>query len=97
MFLGLEFNQRKKGQDTNSMTWNNLIPFKCSFQLWRTLRGKLPTNEKITSFGQQPADCYCCNVAGSDTIDHIFVDGNFAKYIWSFFADWFVIAKATSH
>lgn len=35
----------------NNYTWNKSISFKCSFHLWRTLRGKLPTNEKLTIFG----------------------------------------------
>lgn len=35
----------------NRYTWHKNIPFKCSFLLWRALRGKLPTNEKIISFG----------------------------------------------
>jgi len=35
----------------NSYTWNRNIPFKCSFLLWRTIRGKLPTNEKLSKFG----------------------------------------------
>lgn len=36
----------------NVMTRTKYIPFKCSFHLWRSLRGKLPINEKLTSFGQ---------------------------------------------
>ncbi|XP_055802719.1 uncharacterized protein LOC129871761 [Solanum dulcamara] len=77
----------------NSQTWHKHIPFKCSFLLWRALRGKLPTNEKLISFGEAPAQCYCCHRAGLDTIDHIFVSGNFARKVWSVFSDSLGISK----
>lgn len=32
---------------------------KYSFLVWRALRGKLPTNDKLTSFGVEPARCIC--------------------------------------
>ncbi|WMV45629.1 hypothetical protein MTR67_039014 [Solanum verrucosum] len=70
----------------NSYTWNRNIPFKCSFLLWRTIRGKIPTNEKLASFGIEPSECYCCHSPGADTIDHIFNSGNLAKNVWKFFA-----------
>ncbi|KAH0646562.1 hypothetical protein KY284_034446 [Solanum tuberosum] len=70
----------------NSYTWNRNIPFKCSFLLWRTIRGKLPTNEKISNFGIEPNECYCCHSPGADTIEHTFNTGNFAKNVWRFFA-----------
>ncbi|KAK4707366.1 hypothetical protein R3W88_033055 [Solanum pinnatisectum] len=35
----------------NTYTWHKSIPFKCSFLLWRTIRGKLLTNEKLANFG----------------------------------------------
>ncbi|XP_055800361.1 uncharacterized protein LOC129869765 [Solanum dulcamara] len=77
----------------NSQTWHKHIPFKCSFLLWRALRGKLPTNKKLISFGKAPAQCYCCHRAGLDTIDHIFVSGNFARKVWSVFSDSLGISK----
>ncbi|XP_049348974.1 uncharacterized protein LOC125813528 [Solanum verrucosum] len=70
----------------NSYTWNRNIPFKCSFLLWRTIRGKIPTNEKLVSFGIEPSECYCCHSPGADTIDHIFNSGNLANNVWKFFA-----------
>ncbi|WMV13663.1 hypothetical protein MTR67_007048 [Solanum verrucosum] len=70
----------------NSYTWSRYIPFKCSFLLWRTIRGKLPTNERLASFGIEPKDCYCCHSPGSDTIEHIFNTGHLAKIVWKFFA-----------
>ncbi|WMV39067.1 hypothetical protein MTR67_032452 [Solanum verrucosum] len=63
----------------NTHTWHRNIPFKCSFLLWRALRDMLPTNEKLSSFDIEPADCLCCHPTGVDTIDHIFNAGIFAK------------------
>jgi len=51
------------------------------------LRGKLPTNEKTTKFGSDPAACFCCNTLGWDTIEHTFNNGKFAAYVWKYFAD----------
>ncbi|KAK4709693.1 hypothetical protein R3W88_004206 [Solanum pinnatisectum] len=66
--------------------WHKNIPFKCSFLLWRALKGKLPTNEKIITFGNDPATCYCWDRPGWDTIDHTFKTGHFVAHIWRFFA-----------
>lgn len=70
----------------NKLTWNKHISFKCSFLLWRALREKLPTNEKLIKFGQDPKQCCCCYDPGMDTVDHIFRSGNFAKHVWKYFA-----------
>ncbi|XP_049399717.1 uncharacterized protein LOC125863742 [Solanum stenotomum] len=79
---------REKREKTkfNTCTWQKNIPFKCSFLLWRAIRGKLPTNEKLASFGIEPSECHCCHSPGTDTIEHIFNSGNFAKNVWKFFA-----------
>ncbi|WMV30173.1 hypothetical protein MTR67_023558 [Solanum verrucosum] len=78
--------RKKKDSNTlNKLIWHTQIPFKISFILWRALSSKLPTNEKITTFGAAPASCSCCNRPGNDEINHIFVNGNFANYIWKYF------------
>ncbi|KAK6777637.1 hypothetical protein RDI58_024355 [Solanum bulbocastanum] len=80
---------REKREKTkiNTYTWQKHIPFKCSFLLWRAIRGKLPTNEKLSRFGVKPGECHCCYSPGPDTIEHIFNGGNFAKKVWKYFAD----------
>ncbi|WMV30194.1 hypothetical protein MTR67_023579 [Solanum verrucosum] len=45
----------------NTYSWQKIILFKCSFLLWREIRGKLLTNEKIASFGIEPSECHCCH------------------------------------
>lgn len=82
-----DIREKKTKSLFNNFTWHKNIPFKASFLLWRTLRGKLPTNEKLTSFGNEPAHCFCCcNRSSQDTIDHTFNSGPFATYVWRSFA-----------
>ncbi|XP_015077582.1 uncharacterized protein LOC107021433 [Solanum pennellii] len=77
---------RKEKNNCSKNIWHKLIPFKISFLVWRALRGKLPTNERIIKFGREAAQCSCCYSPGEDTIDHIFVTGHFANNIWRFFS-----------
>ncbi|KAH0746235.1 hypothetical protein KY285_007892 [Solanum tuberosum] len=58
-----------------------------SFLLWRALRNKLPTNEKLGTFGVEPVRCFCCYQQGWDEVDHIFIQGHFAVYIWKYFSN----------
>ncbi|KAH0695796.1 hypothetical protein KY289_013278 [Solanum tuberosum] len=78
--------QKKDSNKINSYIWHKYVPFKISFLVWRAMRHKLPTNEKIITFGSAPANCSCCRRPGRDDINHIFVNGDFAKYIWEWFA-----------
>ncbi|WMV32834.1 hypothetical protein MTR67_026219 [Solanum verrucosum] len=52
--------QKKDSNNINSDIWHKYVPFKISFLVWRALRYKLPTNEKITTFGSSPVNCSCC-------------------------------------
>ena len=70
----------------NSLLWHKHIPFKFSLLLWRTLRGKLPTNDKLTNFCIELSQCVCCfDMLGINCIEHIFYKGNFAAKVWSCF------------
>jgi len=83
-----EIREKKTKNKFNSFIWHKCIPFKTSFLLWRILRGKIPTNEKLTSFGSEPVECLCCcNRPGLDTIEHTFNNGHFATYVWRSFAE----------
>ena len=81
-----EIRHKKPRNKFNSLLWHNFIPFKSSFLVWRMLKGKLPTNEKLTNFGIEPSPCFCCfDRAGMDTIDHTFNSGPFAAGVWKSF------------
>ncbi|KAH0746409.1 hypothetical protein KY285_008066 [Solanum tuberosum] len=70
----------------NTHTWNKNVPFKASFLLWRELRSKLPTNERIANFGSELVKGSCCRIQEWDDIDHIFIFVPFANHIWAFFS-----------
>ncbi|WMV13666.1 hypothetical protein MTR67_007051 [Solanum verrucosum] len=78
--------EKREKAKINTYNWHPKIPFKCSFLLWRAIRGKLPTNEKLSRFGIEPSYCHCCHSPGTDTIEHTFNSGDFAKAVWKYFA-----------
>ncbi|KAK6782003.1 hypothetical protein RDI58_019799 [Solanum bulbocastanum] len=78
--------EKREKSKFNTLMWHRSIPFKSSFLLWRALRGKLPTNDKLIVFGKEPVQCFCCNRPGMDNIEHIFNKGQFAAYVWRSFA-----------
>uniref|UniRef100_M1AQG9 RNase H family protein n=1 Tax=Solanum tuberosum TaxID=4113 RepID=M1AQG9_SOLTU len=84
--------QKKNKNIIITFSWHKNIPFKISFLLWRALRGKLPINEKIRTFGGEPVRCHCCIKSGWDDINHIFVTGNFATYNWKYYVAFFGIS-----
>nr|XP_019067280.1 uncharacterized protein LOC109119268 [Solanum lycopersicum] len=82
-----EIRDKKAKNIFNSFLWHKCIPFKSSFLLWRTLRGKIPTNERLANFGIEPSSCFCCfDRTGMDTIEHTFNTGQFAARVWDYFA-----------
>lgn len=62
-----------------------------SFILWRELRTKFPTNEKLATFEVEIVKCYCCIEQGWDDVDHIFIQGHIATHIWNYFLSTMVI------
>ena len=82
-----EIKDKRIKNQLNSFLWNKNIPFKSSFLPWRTLRSKLPTNERLTIFGIEPWNRFCClDRACMDNIEHTFNSGQFAAMVWSYFA-----------
>ncbi|XP_004248595.1 uncharacterized protein [Solanum lycopersicum] len=79
--------RNKRPIDTiNTIIWHKHLPFKIAFFIWRALKGKLPTNELLQRFGSAISKCYCCYSKGKDDINHILINGNFAKHIWKIHA-----------
>lgn len=75
--------RKRNAKDTiNNIVWQNNIPLKVSFFIWRSLRGKLPTNEILLKFGEADFDSYCCHRKGKDDINHILITRNFGNYLW---------------
>ncbi|XP_069152141.1 uncharacterized protein [Solanum lycopersicum] len=70
----------------STIIWHKHLPFKIAFFIWRALKGKLPTNEFLQRIGSDISDYSCCYRKGKDDINHILINGNFAKYIWKIHA-----------
>ncbi|XP_019252877.1 PREDICTED: uncharacterized protein LOC109231690 [Nicotiana attenuata] len=68
------------------VTNHKKIPFRWSFCLWRALRNKLPTNDRVARFGPPSVNrCVCCINSQAESVDHIFSRGHFAKAVWKIF------------
>ncbi|XP_019265849.1 PREDICTED: uncharacterized protein LOC109243378 [Nicotiana attenuata] len=68
---------------SNIMTWHKKIPFKWSFCLWRALRNKLPTDDRVLMFSNPTVSrCVCCSTYANETVENIFSLGNFARIVW---------------
>nr|XP_033511967.1 uncharacterized protein LOC117276725 [Nicotiana tomentosiformis] len=74
---------KKQPNLTNKLTWHKKIPFKWSFCVWRALKNKLPTDDRVLQFRSPTVTrCVYCNTPAAETADHIFSHGNFAKLVW---------------
>ena len=65
----------------NSFLWHNNVPFKISFLIWRSLKGKLPTHENFIFFLKNSRINFFSNRYGRDTIEDIFNKWHFATYV----------------
>ncbi|XP_059295460.1 uncharacterized protein LOC132048795 [Lycium ferocissimum] len=66
--------------------WIKGVPFKISFFLWRLWKFKVPVDEVVASIGIAiVSKCCCCNSAQPESINHLFLCGDFAAKVWSVF------------
>lgn len=77
------FRKKKQKSWVNIMNWQNGVPFKMNFIVWRALRDKIPTDTRVTRLGYSISPRYCCCGSPSvETVDHLFCNGLFAKELW---------------
>nr|XP_009769714.1 PREDICTED: uncharacterized protein LOC104220529 [Nicotiana sylvestris] len=68
---------------TINMVWHKLIPFKQSFMCWKIFLGRIPIRQTITRLDSQDTEvCSCCPTPVIETLQHVFVDGRAAEYVW---------------
>ncbi|XP_060178282.1 uncharacterized protein LOC132608243 [Lycium barbarum] len=76
----------RKNRQTNDILnniWHKSIPFKQSFMCWRIFFGRVPINKVlITTNSQSQIDCICCLIPKNETVQHVFVEGKVADYMW---------------
>ncbi|XP_070025068.1 uncharacterized protein [Nicotiana sylvestris] len=51
--------------------------------MWRALRNKLPTDDRVLLFSNPAVSrCVCYTRPTNETVDHIFSRGSFVSYVW---------------
>ncbi|XP_060211916.1 uncharacterized protein LOC132639487 [Lycium barbarum] len=77
---------RRKAQtaDNFSKLWHKGVPFKISFFFWRLWKFKLPVDDVLKRMNISIVSrCRCClNSQQEETIQHLFLTGDFAADIW---------------
>ncbi|KAJ6843370.1 uncharacterized protein M6B38_296285 [Iris pallida] len=67
--------------------WNKYVPPRIGAFLWRLSHNAIPVDERLTGIGFKLASkCVCCAMPSRETLDHLFVNSETAKPIWSHFA-----------
>nr|XP_027090223.1 uncharacterized protein LOC113711258 [Coffea arabica] len=70
----------------HSQVWHPRIPLKVLFFMMRLLLEKLPLTDALRRVGVQLASkCLCCQEGAIETLEHVFVEGQVAKGVWSYF------------
>lgn len=67
--------------------WNKWVHPKIAGFVWRLMHKAISTDERIKSLGFRfPSCCLCCSSPHSKSISNLFVQGELAASLWSFFA-----------
>ncbi|KAL9686221.1 hypothetical protein QQ045_023676 [Rhodiola kirilowii] len=71
-------------------TWRSWIPPKISIFLWRLWHQALPTDDNLAKVGISGASkCWFCSKPKSETVEHLFILGEYAAQVWEFLAKTF--------
>ncbi|KAJ6813372.1 uncharacterized protein M6B38_143775 [Iris pallida] len=67
--------------------WNKYVPPCIGAFLWRLSHNAISVDERLTGIGFKLASkCVCCAMPSRETLDHLFVNSETMKPIWSHFA-----------
>lgn len=68
-------------------TWNTWLPPKISVFMWKLLHNAIPVDENIRRLNMPVVSkCSCCVNPQSESISHLFVSGDLAQKVWSYFS-----------
>ncbi|KAJ8531186.1 hypothetical protein K7X08_026620 [Anisodus acutangulus] len=65
----------------NSSTWQKELPFKMCFFVWRSLRDRVPTDQRVRRMGFA-VPSRCCKESNIETIGHLMYFGTYAQSLW---------------
>ncbi|XP_071918762.1 uncharacterized protein [Coffea arabica] len=68
--------------------WYPLLPVKISFFMMRVLRNRLLVASALGRLNVHgPSKCFCCLDPNSESLEHIFSEGDLAQFLWAFFGN----------
>nr|XP_027086600.1 uncharacterized protein LOC113708336 [Coffea arabica] len=68
--------------------WYPLLPVKISFSMMRVLRNRLPVASALGRLNVHgPSKRFCCLDPNSESLKHIFSEGDLAQFLWAFFGN----------
>ncbi|KAH0671252.1 hypothetical protein KY285_023647 [Solanum tuberosum] len=81
---------RQKGHEKEEYVsiWSIGVPYKICFLLWRLWKYKIPMDEVLKTLKiNLVSRCRCCEKAQEETMVHLFINGEFARSIWKYYAN----------
>lgn len=70
--------------------WNKVLPTKMALFSWKLLNSAVPVDSVVMSLGfSMVSRCQCCEFPAAETLSHLFVTGQIATAVWTFFAPLF--------
>lgn len=81
----------------HKVAWGGLSIPRHSFISWLAIQNRLPTKDRLISWGcRLDSVCVLCGVA-DETKDHIYVDCSYSMILWSIFIHFHYSLKALYH
>ncbi|XP_027102321.1 uncharacterized protein [Coffea arabica] len=78
--------------------WDASVPLKVSFFMLRLLSNRLPLDDVLVARGfQLPSKCSCCLVSNTESLRHLFLEGELATTVWQFFGSVGRLALNVNH
>ncbi|XP_071933115.1 uncharacterized protein [Coffea arabica] len=78
--------------------WHASVPLKMSFFILRLLSNRLPLDDVLVTRGfQLPSKCSCYLVSNTESLRHLFLEGELATAVWQFFGSVGRLALNVSH
>ncbi|XP_060198172.1 uncharacterized protein LOC132627088 [Lycium barbarum] len=86
------WNATKDGHFTNGSAWNLIRSHRPVYGTMKNIWHKsIPFKQSFMFGSQDDNDCMCCFVPKTETLQHVFVEGRVAEYIWKAVGQWAIL------
>ena len=93
-----EVHEMKPSSFLFRQVWHASVPLKVSLFLLRLLLNRLPLDDVLATQGfQQPSKCSCCPLSNTESLRHLFLEGELAATVWKFFGSICGLALNVGH